>query len=504
MNSPSPARSRPVTNLGHLFPEITEPALSTMSIAGLTLDSRTVVAGELFLACRGEAHDGRDYVEQAVSRGAGAIALDAVRGEEDQVAAAYARTDVPIFVVPDLGKRLSAVAGNFYDDPSRHITLTGVTGTNGKTTCSQLLGQLYRRMYGSGGVIGTLGASSTGTVKAAINTTPDAVRVQGLLSEWYHRGVNFVAMEVSSHALEQGRVAALDFDCAVFTNLTRDHLDYHGSMAAYGASKATLFRQPGLRRAVLNADDPFSEVLRGEVGAEVECLTYSSRDRAADISASNAVFHDHGLSARVHSPWGEGDMQLPLLGEFNLSNALAALASLCAGGASLEEVLSTLRVCSPIPGRMQPLHSVGAPQVIIDYAHTPDALKQVLTAARHHTPGQLWCVFGCGGDRDRGKRPEMGAAACAGADVVLVTSDNPRTEEPLAIIDDVLRGCSGDIRVESDRGLAIALAVAEAAAGDTVVIAGKGHEDYQEIGVSRIPFSDVQHAQLALQGGSVQ
>lgn len=489
-------------NLGQLFPELMTSPLADLPVAGLSLDSRNIAAGDLFLACRGEAADGREYVEQAADRGAVAIALDTVPGEEEVATESYGVRTIPSFAVVDLKARLSEIADIFYGSPSQCLVLTGVTGTNGKTTCTQILGQLFRKLYGQGGVIGTLGAGLTAEVREAVNTTPDPLSIQRLLATWLETGVTQVAMEVSSHALHQGRVSALEFDCAIFTNLTRDHLDYHQTMSEYGATKATLFRQPGLKRAILNLDDAYSAALRSSLGADVSCFTYSCWNQKADIYALNTTFHVGGLSSTLVTPWGRGELELPLLGEFNLSNALAALTCLCAGGATFGAVIAALQECMPVPGRMETLVRDGAPLVIIDYAHTPDALDHVLSAARYHTKGNLWCIVGCGGDRDRGKRPEMGAVASAGADIIVVTSDNPRTENPQAIINDILEGCVGDTRVEPNRERAIATAIAQAEAGDTVVVAGKGHENYQQIGSERLPFSDVEHAKLALsQGG---
>lgn len=498
MNASLQTREAYSSPLGDLFDELRDGELAAVEVSGLCLDSRQVLPGDLFLACKGHTHDGREFVSGAVAAGAAAIALDCTAREQDAVMRRFAGVAVPVFTVIDLSYRISTMAGRFYRDPSRKLVLAGVTGTNGKTTCTQLIGQLNQSLYSSGGVIGTLGASLSGDVVEAANTTPDAISLQAQLAQWQRRKIGHVALEVSSHALHQGRVNGLEFDVAVFTNLTRDHLDYHETMAAYGGAKSALFKSPGLRCAILNKDDKFSTTLREQIAAGVEVYTYSATDRSADVSASDAKYHKRGVTAAIRTPWGDGLLSTPLLGQFNLSNTLAALACMCSGGAPLPTVLTALANLRPIPGRMESVENECGIQVIVDYAHTPDALEQVLAAIRMHSPQKLWCVFGCGGDRDRGKRSEMGSVASGAADVVVVTSDNPRTEDPNAVIADILLGCSGDIKIEPDRGKAIRLAIGEAASGDTVVVAGKGHETYQIVGDRRLEFSDIAVAQAAL------
>ncbi|MFT5481488.1 MAG: UDP-N-acetylmuramoyl-L-alanyl-D-glutamate--2,6-diaminopimelate ligase [Halieaceae bacterium] len=498
MTAAEQQRETSSVTLGDLFAELRGGELASETVKGLCLDSRLVVPGDLFFACRGYTHDAREFVVEAVVNGAFAIALECDADERKAVLGRFADLAVPIFTVTDLSSKLSGIAGKFYRDPSQKLVLTGVTGTNGKTTCTQLIGQLNQALYTSGGVIGTLGASLTGAVVEAVNTTPDAISLQAQLAEWQDQSVEHVAIEVSSHALHQGRVSGLKFDAAIFTNLTRDHLDYHETMAAYGEAKSTLFRLPGLRRAILNLDDEYSAILRPQIPAGVEIYSYSVSDKSADVWASDAKYHARGVTAAIRTPWGDGLLTSPLMGEFNLSNTLAALVCLCSGGAPLVSVLAALTNLQAIPGRMESIENNCGIQVIVDYAHTPDALAQVLAATRMHSPQKLWCVFGCGGDRDRGKRAEMGGVASAVADVVVITSDNPRNENPEAVIADILQGCSGDIRVEPDRGKAIRMAVDEADSGDTIVVAGKGHETYQIVGEKRVEFSDIAIARDAL------
>jgi UDP-N-acetylmuramoyl-L-alanyl-D-glutamate--2,6-diaminopimelate ligase len=379
----------------------------------------------------------------------------------------------------------------------------GVTGTNGKTTTSRIIGQLTRALGKPCGVIGTLGSTLDDEVSAADNTTPDPVALQRQLSEWLARGVLTVSMEVSSHALVQGRVNGVAFESAIYTNLSHDHLDYHGSMEAYGRAKLRLFAGPGLRRAVINADDPFSAQVRGSVAEGVEVLTYSASGGAADVRVENAEFTREGVRGVLLTPWGRAAFCSPLVGDFNLANLAAAVAVLLLSGEQLAEVLEAVGGLRPVPGRMQAIPNELDLQVIVDYAHTPHALEQVLKALRPHVSGALVTVFGCGGDRDREKRQIMGRIACTLSDRVVVTSDNPRSEPPAQIMGDIESGCSGDYRLIADRARAIATAVAEAGPGDCVVIAGKGHENYQLVDGARLYFSDAAQAGDALAQRSV-
>ncbi|MBT3410137.1 MAG: UDP-N-acetylmuramoyl-L-alanyl-D-glutamate--2,6-diaminopimelate ligase, partial [Halieaceae bacterium] len=367
-----------------------------------------------------------------------------------------------------------------------------------KTTTSRLVAQLIRLQGKSCGVIGTLGASLDEDVAQGGNTTPDAVSLQQQLADWRDQGVYAASMEVSSHAMVQGRVNGVGFETAVFTNLSHDHLDYHGSMEAYGRAKLALFANEGLKHALVNLDDEFGARVCDVVEPGVQLITYSVSNPQADVFVEQADFSAGRVTGVLRTPWGTGEFVSPLPGDFNLANLAAAVSAVTLAGEPLAEVLKNVSRLRSVPGRMQSLSNTLGLQVIIDYAHTPDALEQVLTALRLHVDGQLVVVFGCGGDRDREKRQVMGRVACAIADKVLVTSDNPRGEDPAAILADIEVGCSGQYLLEVDRSTAIQRAVNEAGAGDCVVIAGKGHEDYQVVDGDYLYFSDEEQALAAL------
>ncbi|MBK3868261.1 UDP-N-acetylmuramoyl-L-alanyl-D-glutamate--2,6-diaminopimelate ligase [Pseudomonas stutzeri] len=475
--------------LNHLLPQ----AGSDVLIRELTLDSRKVRGGDLFLAVPGLQHDGRDHVADAVARGAAAVAY-----ESEGLDAPLAGNAVMV-PVQHLASQLSAIAGRFYGEPSRSLRVIGVTGTNGKTSVSQLVAQALDRLGEPCGIIGTLGTGFHGQLELGRHTTPDAIGVQATLANLKQGGARAVALEVSSHGLEQGRVAALDFDVAVFTNLSRDHLDYHGTMEAYGAAKARLFNVPGLSCRVINLDDAFGRVLAGEE-RESRLITYSLEDPSAYLYCAEARLDDDGIYARLITPQGERSMRSPLLGRFNVSNVLAAVGALLGMDYPLDEILAVLPELEGPVGRMQRLGGGDHPLIVVDYAHTPDALEKVLSALRPHTRGRLLCLFGCGGDRDTGKRPLMAEVAQRLADAVLVTDDNPRNEAPEHILDDIRAGFSNPDAVifMHGRAQAIASLVAAAQADDVVLLAGKGHENYQEIRGERLPFSDIEQASAAL------
>jgi UDP-N-acetylmuramoyl-L-alanyl-D-glutamate--2,6-diaminopimelate ligase len=462
-------------------------------ITGLQLDSRKVQPGDLFLAVAGEMHDGRQFIEQAVANGAAAVAGEApVGGFVDAI-------PVPLVEVPELRLEAGLLAARFYRHPSRDLHMIGVTGTNGKTTTSRLLAQLARSLGRSCGVIGTLGATLGEEVLDAGNTTPDPVSLQRQLAQWRDRGIYAVSMEVSSHALVQGRVNGVEFETAVFTNLSHDHLDYHGSLDAYSRAKMQLFASEELQHAVINLDDDHALQVRAVIEDGVRVITYSASGGAADVRVENPRFVAHGVQAELHTPWGSGEFHSPLPGDFNLANLAAAISALALAGEDFLAVLEAVSSLRPVPGRMQSIANDLGLQVIVDYAHTPDALEQVLLALKSHVAGKLVTVFGCGGDRDREKRQLMGRLACQYSDRVLVTSDNPRGENPGDILRDIETGCSGDYRLVEDRAEAIAQAVTEAASGDCIVIAGKGHEAYQLVEGERQPFSDEEQARKAIQ-----
>ena len=408
-------------------------------------------------------------------------------------------TNAPLIPVKGLIGQLSEIAGRFYGEPSRLLDLVGVTGTNGKTSVTQLVAQALDLLGQRCGLIGTLGTGFYGALESGRLTTPDPLAVQSTLNNLQKAGARAVAMEVSSHALEQGRVAALAFDIVVMTNLSRDHLDYHGSMEAYKAAKARLFDWPNLRCRVVNLDDDFGRELAVQAG-ESRVISYSLSDPEATLYCREATFDDDGVRAVLVTPQGEHMLRSRLLGRFNLSNMLAAVGTLLAMEHPLDEILKvTAKLEGPI-GRMQRLGGGDKPLVVVDYAHTPDALEKVLQALRPHAKGQLACLFGCGGDRDRGKRPLMAEMAERLADRVIVTDDNPRTEDPLVIFEDIRPGFADPDAVTfiSGRGDAIARAIADATVDDVIVLAGKGHEDYQEINGQRHDFSDLVEAEKAL------
>lgn len=474
--------------LNQLLPQ----AHSAVLIRELTLDSRKVRPGDLFLAVPGASHDGRTHIADALAHGAAAVAYEA------EGAPVLESTDVELLPVRDLAGQLSAIAGRFYGEPSRSLELIGVTGTNGKTSVSQLIAQALDQLGKRCGLIGTLGTGFYDALESGRHTTPDPLAVQATLANLYRGGARTVAMEVSSHGLQQGRVEALAFDIAVFTNLSRDHLDYHGTMEAYGAAKARLLAWPGLACRVINLDDPFGRQLAEQPG--VRLYGYSLEDSQAAVYCRNIRFDDQGVRAELVTPNGQGLLRSNLLGRFNLSNLLAVIATLLAMEYSLDDILRLLPRLNGSVGRMQRLGGGDRPLVVVDYAHTPDALEKVLEALRPHVKGRLLCLFGCGGDRDRGKRPLMAAVAERLADEVMVTDDNPRSEEPQAILDEIRGGFANPEAVcfVPGRGEAIARLIAEAGPDDVVLLAGKGHEDYQEIAGVRHPFSDLDEAAAAL------
>ncbi|MEQ8514989.1 MAG: UDP-N-acetylmuramoyl-L-alanyl-D-glutamate--2,6-diaminopimelate ligase, partial [Chromatocurvus sp.] len=389
---------------GMLLPELLADAgAPAIPVTGLDSDSRCVGPGDLFFALPGDRHDGRHFIRQAVTRGACAVVAEPPIALEDIPAT------VPVIERVVLQQQLGPIAERFFGDPSRQLRMTGVTGTNGKTTVSQLTGQLLRACGYSCGVIGTLGASLRGEPTEALNTTPDAIGLQRQLADWRDGSVVAAVMEASSHALVQGRVNAVQFDTAVFTNLSQDHLDYHGSMAAYADAKLRLFLMPGLRHAVINLDDPAAQSLMERMAGHADILTYTVNDGvAATLRMSGARYTGSGLQALLSTPWGEAPVSCPLVGVFNLSNVAAAAAAAVLSGCDFQRVVEELPGLVAVPGRMQPVANDRGIQVVIDYAHTPDALEKALSALRDHVRGRLVVVFGCGGDRDRGKRAAMG------------------------------------------------------------------------------------------------
>ena len=484
-----------------VYPPATEIAANIMvafahlGVTGITSDSRQVRAGMIFAAYPGEAGDGRDYIAAAIAAGAAAVVWEAT-----DFLWSTELAQIPNFAVSNLRDALGEIAAAVYGKPSDAMWVIGVTGTNGKTSCTQWIAQSLNVLARKSVVIGTLGNGIPPDLHYTGNTTPDATVVQAVMRDYRELGVTAVAMEVSSHGLDQGRVHGVQFDVAVLTNFSQDHLDYHGDMASYAAVKSKLFVWPNLRYAVLNSDDVLGRKLVSTSSA-AKIVTYGFE--AADVRGSDLQLSLTGLSMQVDTPWGTGRINSALLGRFNAHNLLATLAALLVSDVPLADALRVLTLVQPVAGRMQTLGGGNQPLVVVDYAHTPDALEKVLQTLRELNPaGMLWCVFGCGGDRDAGKRPLMGAAASQYADSVMVTSDNPRSEQPQHIIDAIRAGMNGQEMVVIDRALAINGVIAQAQAGDVVLIAGKGHEDYQEVAGVKYPFSDIDVAALALKASA--
>ncbi|PRY73550.1 UDP-N-acetylmuramoyl-L-alanyl-D-glutamate--2,6-diaminopimelate ligase [Halomonas ventosae] len=462
----------------------------------LVLDSRRLAEGDVFVAVPGVAADGRDFIPTALEAGASLVLAhdDGAPGLDDP----------RVLWLPGLREAQGELGQLLFAVP-RELELVGVTGTNGKSSVTHYLAELSIALGVDAGLIGTLGHGRPGRLAAGRLTTPGPLALQAALGELAADGVRWVAMEVSSHALEQGRLDGCRVHAAVFTNLSRDHLDYHGSMAAYAAAKARLFRRHELELAVVNGDDPLARLMLAGVHRHVRVLAVGE-DEAVTLRVIDWVPHAGGQRALIATPEGERVLELGVMGRFNLDNVLLAIATLHGLGHPLAALFVAAADLAPVPGRMQRLTRPGGPTVVIDYAHTPDALDSALSALRAHLPGdgRLWCLFGCGGDRDTGKRPLMAAAARQRADRLVVTDDNPRGEDPAAIRAQILAGLEAPGRdgvLElAGRGAAIARALAEAGPDDVVLIAGKGHEDYQEVKGVRHPFSDLAEAERGLAG----
>jgi len=496
--------------LAALPPELApkEPPAADPGIGGIAIDSRAVAPGDLFVALRGANADGHDYLAEAAALGAVALLVDT---------APRAAGLPPAIVVPDTRRALAPIALRFYGDPARELRLIGVTGTNGKTSTAFLVESILAAAGLSAGLIGTVEVRFAGERRRAVNTTPESVELQRLLREMRTQRVGAAVMEVSSHGLALGRVAGVRFDAAALTNLTQDHLDFHGDMESYADAKLLLFRhhlKPG-GVAVVNLDEPRAErFLAAARAAGARTLGVSRRPGvAADVRVESAAVTLSGVVARLALPSGPLELSLPLVGDFNVENLAVAVGVAVGLGLAPDAIVRGVAACPQVPGRMERVGGpAGAPVVLVDYAHTPDAVEKVLRAVRPLTAGRVIAVFGCGGDRDRSKRPKMAEAVARFADLAVLTSDNPRTEDPEAILREVESGLSALSEVapealakserayvkRSDRREAIGLAIGAAREGDTVVIAGKGHEDYQIIGRERLPFDDREEARRAL------
>lgn len=477
----------------------------------MTLDSRQVEKGDLFVALKGHQVDGRQFIEKAIEQGAALVLAEAdddvqaVRLAE-KFAKNHENQTACVLEVPNLPKQLSAIAGAFYGNPSEKLTLVGITGTNGKTTTAQLFAQWRNLLGGKSAVMGTIGNGLYGQVQEAVNTTGSAVEIQRNLANFVELGADFCAMEVSSHGLAQYRAEALAFDLAIFTNLSRDHLDYHNTMEEYAQAKFRLFGELSSKQQVINADDEIGREWLAKLPEAVAVSTDSQfqPQQSRWIKAKTVQFTLQGATIEFESSWGNGELKSRLIGAFNVSNLLTAFAGLLALGYDLQKLIETAPLLNGVCGRMECLISEEnpeeSPMVIVDYAHTPDALEKALDAARLHCEGELWCVFGCGGDRDAGKRPLMARIAEQMADKVVVTDDNPRTEDPDVIFNDIMKGFRKPKAVQSMhiRQYAIEQAIAQAEPKDVILIAGKGHEDYQIIGTKKYHFSDQEWAKKFL------
>ncbi|MCB1626831.1 MAG: UDP-N-acetylmuramoyl-L-alanyl-D-glutamate--2,6-diaminopimelate ligase [Xanthomonadales bacterium] len=455
-------------------------------VRGVALDSRQVQPGDVFLAVGGASQHGLAHVEQARQRGAVAVLSDRAPAND---------ISLPWAAVPDLAAHAGTLADLAYGRPSQQLQVLGVTGTNGKTSTVQFLGQALTHLGRTPATQGTLGSGFAGALQAAERTTPDATVTQRWLAQMHAAGADVVAMEVSSHALVQGRVDAVRFTGALFTNLSRDHLDYHRDMEDYFAAKARLFAWPALHFAVINQDDAWGRRLSTMLPPSLRAIGYAI-DAPADLSATQVHCGSDGIALTLSYQDQSLPLQLALLGRFNLSNVLGVAGALLAMGHAFPQVVEALAALQPVPGRMQRIDGPRGSLIVVDYAHTPDALTQALSSLRAHTRGRLIVLFGCGGERDRGKRPLMAQAAEAAADHIVVTDDNPRGEDGDAIVAEICGGFSAQapMRVQRDRAAAIAEAIEAAADGDVVLIAGKGHEPYQEIAGTRWPFDDAEIA----------
>jgi len=483
-------------SLGLLLKDVVNSSsIDDIHVTGITTDSRKVNPGDLFIAYRIGEQSSVPYIADAVKAGASAVITDAGALPE------IYPCPVPLYRVSELYKFIGILADRFYDHPSSDMTVIGVTGTNGKTSVSHLLAQSlsddHEKMCG---LIGTLGYGTIDKLIPGSHTTPEAVALHALLTGMRDQKIKQVVMEVSSHGLDQYRIKGVEFDLAVFTNLSRDHLDYHQSMEAYADTKRRLFTDYSIGKAVINMDDQFGMKLMAELPQDIESIaytlnmdTYHKYQEKYQMVYGEIIPDSSGsIKMELQTPWGKSFLPSGLSGRFNASNLLACLSSLCLLDFTLKDAITALSSCKGIPGRMETFGGNNQPRVVVDFAHTPDALEQVLSALKTSGDGKLYCVFGCGGDRDKGKRPLMGAVTEKFADEIVITSDNPRFEEPAAIIKDILAGINNQdhVMVEIDRERAIQNIIKSASPGDVILIAGKGHENYQELAGVRRPFSD--------------
>lgn len=483
-----------LTNLQQFVPAAYVPGFEAPAIEDLYIDSRDVMPGTGFVALRGSQSDGRAFIQSAFDKGA-RIAFADTEG----MAVPHAWREKVIHI-PELEARIASMAADFYDHPSANMATVAVTGTNGKTSVACFVAAALGKLIGPCGYIGTLGWGVE-TFEPLLNTTPDVVSMHRLLAKMKAASARSAVFEASSIGIHQGRIDDVVIDVAVFTNLSRDHLDYHGDFASYAEVKRQLFLRPGLQAAVINVDDPMGAEWVKDIHADCRVITYGLK-ASADVVLTRVEYRLNGTAMQLKVPCGLVEIDVPVVGEYNAMNVMAACAVLCHYSEDCQRIAEALQLITGVPGRME-LVGTGNPVVLVDYAHTPDGLESALQALRPHCQGRLIVVFGCGGDRDKGKRPQMAAVCESLADVLVVTSDNPRSEHPMDIIGDVLQGLSAAAKpvVQVDRRLAIGEAISLAGEGDCILIAGKGHEDYQIIGDQHFPFDDRQVAKAFLSGG---
>lgn len=457
-------------------------------VTGIHNDSRQIKPGDLFIAYPGAAADGRKYIAKAIEQGAAAVVYEPENGAFDQ-SFDQLHSEVPCLALPGVAKQLAAIASRFYGDPSKDLQITGITGTNGKTTIAYLLAQAYECLGMDSAYIGTIGQGKVNELQPLLNTTPDGLCLQQLFYEYKQSGIGQICMEVSSHALSLNRVDHVNFTKAVYSNLSHEHLDFHHTLEAYALAKAKLFAMPDLKAAIINQDDPYAELMASQLHSACQKLTYGIKS-ACDVQASNLTLSMTGTEFQITSPWGAHSLHIKLLGHFNVYNALAVFCCLMADGLPLKDVIHTLSQLKAAPGRMEVVAL--NPCVIVDYAHSPDALENVLQTLAKLKRREIIAVFGCGGERDKEKRPMMGRIASQYSDKIIITSDNPRREDPDLIIKEIAAGvdAASDVTKITRRDEAIAEAINLAKSDDIILIAGKGHESYQQIDLERFDFSD--------------
>lgn len=501
----SSATKKYLMNLNDLLSDyITDDKFNDINISGLSLDSRTVTKNDLFIAIKGETVNGIEFINHAIELGAAAVLWEAdetVEAIKINWRKTSSNIEVPIIAIDNLSQLAGEFANNFYDSPSKSISVCGITGTNGKTSCADFIAQVMS-VDAPCGLMGTLGSGLYPELNETGYTTPDAAACHQWLAKVKSNNAKFAVMEVSSHALMQGRVNGINFENAVFTNLSRDHLDYHNDMESYAEAKSKLFEFSGLKNAIVNVDDEVGRKIVDNLDCSIHCVRYGlDKKFNPDVYGSDIVLNHQGLSMKVVTPLGEGNLVSPVIGEFNASNLLAVLSVMLLRDIKLNDALERLSQINSVAGRMQRFGADNTPLVVVDFAHTPDALQQVLTSLRQHTKNNLWCVFGCGGDRDKGKRSLMGTIAVEQADYIVLTNDNPRSEDANKIIQDINVGIENfdNLTIEQDRQAAIHFAISKAKVGDVVLIAGKGHENYQLVGATKYPFNDADEVKQQLE-----